>query len=78
METIKRKSLLYKTKVEYGDYTINHISGCSHGCKFPCYAMMLSKRFGRHKSYEDWCKPKLVENSIEILKKEIPKYKDKI
>ena len=32
MKTVKRKSLIYKTKVEYGDYTINHIEGCSHGC----------------------------------------------
>lgn len=78
MEYIKRKSLLYKTKVEYGDYTINHVQGCSHGCKYPCYAMMLSKRFGRCKDYEQWCKPKLVKNSLEILDKEIPKYKDKI
>lgn len=78
MEYITRKSLLYKTKVEYGDYTVNHAQGCSHGCKYPCYAMMLSKRFGRHKSYEDWCQPKLVSNALELLDKEIPKYKNKI
>lgn len=78
MEYITRKSLLYKTKVEYGDYTINHVQGCSHGCKYPCYAMMLSKRFGRCKGYEDWCKPKLVANALEILDKEIPKYANKI
>lgn len=78
MEYIKRKSLLYKTKVEYGDYTINHIQGCSHGCKYPCYAMMLSKRFGRCGSYEEWCQPKLVENALEILEKEIPKLKSEI
>lgn len=78
MDSITRKSLLYKTKVEYGDYTINHIQGCSHGCMYPCYAMMLSKRFGRCKSYEEWCRPKLVSNSLELLEKEIPKYKNKI
>lgn len=78
MEYIKRKSLLYKTGVEYGDFTINHVLGCSHGCRFPCYAMMLNKRFGRVKSYEDWCQPKIVENALEILDKEIPKYKNKI
>lgn len=32
MKTIERKTLLYKTNVEYGDYTINHVLGCSHGC----------------------------------------------
>ena len=46
---IERKSLLYKTDVEYGDYTINHVQGCSHGCLYPCYAYMMAKRFGKIK-----------------------------
>ena len=70
--------MLYKTGVEYGDYTINHVQGCAHGCKFPCYAMMMAKRFGKAKTYEEWCTPKLAENALEILDKEIPKLKDKI
>jgi DNA repair photolyase len=76
--TISRKSLLYKTKVEYGDWTINHITGCMHGCKFPCYAMMMAKKFGWVKNYEDWRKPKIVSNALELLEKEIPKYKSQI
>ncbi len=75
---IKRKSLLYKTKVEYGDWTINHIIGCMHGCNFPCYAMMMAKKFGWVKDYEDWRKPRIAVNAIELLEKEIPKYKDEI
>lgn len=75
---IKRKSLLYKTGVEYGDYTINHIEGCSHGCLYPCYAMLMAKRFGRVKSYDEWIKPKIVSNAVELLQKEIPKHRDKI
>ena len=78
MEKIKRKTMLYKTGVEYGDYTINHVQGCAHGCKFPCYAMMMAKRFGTAKTYEEWCAPKLAENALEILEKEIPRLKDKI
>lgn len=78
MQTIKRKTMLYKTGVEYGDFTINHVQGCSHGCKFPCYAMMMAKRFGKIKNYEEWCEPKLVSNALEILDIEIPKLKDKI
>lgn len=78
MTSITRKTLLYKTNVEYGDYTINHVEGCSHGCNFPCYAMMMAKRFGKIKSYDDWIKPKIVNNAIELLKKEIPKMKNKI
>ena len=77
-EKIKRSSLLYKTGVEYGDYTINHIQGCAHGCKYPCYAMSMAKRFGKAKTYEEWCEPKLAENALEILDIEIPKLKDKI
>lgn len=78
MERITRKTMLYKTKVEYGDYTMNHVLGCSHGCQYPCYALLMSKRFGKVNSYEDWVKPKLVSNTLEILDKEIPKLKDKI
>ena len=70
--------MLYKTGVEYGDYTINHVQGCAHGCKYPCYAMMMAKRFGKVKTYEDWCEPKLAGNALEILDKEIPRYKDRI
>lgn len=78
METIMRKSLLYKSGVEYGDYTINHVDGCAHGCLYPCYAMLLAKRFGKIKTYDEWLKPKIVANTMEILEREIPKYKDKI
>lgn len=78
MLKIKRKSLLYKSGVEYADYCINHVEGCSHGCKFPCYAMMMKKRCGVIKDYNDWIKPKIVENALELLDKEIPKLKHKI
>ena len=78
MKTFKRQTMLYKTGVEYGDYTINHAQGCAHGCKYPCYAMMMAKRFGKTKTYEEWCEPMLAENALEILDKEIPKLKDKI
>jgi len=78
MRKIKRKSLLYKSGVEYADYCINHAEGCSHGCKFPCYAMMMKKRCGVINGYSDWIKPKIVSNALELLDKEIPKLKNKI
>ena len=78
LTTIKRKSLLYKTDVEYGNFTINHILGCAHGCNFPCYAKMIALRYGRIKSSEQWLQPKIVENALELLEKEIPKYKKEI
>ena len=75
---IQRKSMLYKTGVEYGDYTLNFVQGCAHGCRYPCYAFLMKKRFGQVKTYEDWLKPYLVSNTLEILDKEIPRLKDKI
>jgi len=78
MKIFQRKSMLYKTGVEYGDYTINHVLGCSHGCKYPCYAFLMAKRFGKVKTYDDWTEPQLAINSLELLDKEIPKIKDKI
>lgn len=48
---MERKRMLYKSKVEYmsgdGIYTMNHILGCSHGCKYPCYAFTAAKRYGQ-------------------------------
>jgi len=78
MKKIQRKSLLYKSGVEYADFCLNHVEGCAHGCTFPCYAFQMAKRFGKVKTYKDWIRPKLVENALELLDKEIPKYKDKI
>ena len=78
MKTIIRKSMLYETGVEYGDYTMNHVQGCAHGCKYPCYAYLMKKRFGQIKSYEEWLEPKLVSNTLELLDMEIPKLRDKI
>lgn len=78
MKSIVRKSLLYQSGVEYADFCLNHVEGCSHGCKYPCYAYMMKKRCGIVKTYEEWCQPKIVSNALELLDREIPKYKDKI
>ena len=75
---IFRKTLLYKTNVEYGDFCINHVEGCSHGCRYPCYAMNIKIRSGSVKNYQEWIKPRIVGNALELLDKEIPKYKKQI
>lgn len=75
---IERKSMLYQTGVEYGDYTMNHVLGCAHGCKYPCYAFLLKKRFNIVKDYSHWCKPYLVSNTLELLDVEIPRLRNKI
>ena len=78
MKTITRKSMLYQTGVEYGDYTMNHVQGCAHGCLYPCYAFLMKRRFGQVKDYESWLEPVLVSNTLELLDKEIPRLKTKI
>lgn len=78
MKTITRKTMLYQTGVEYGDYTMNHVQGCAHGCKFPCYAFLMKKRFGQIKDYEEWLEPCLVSNTLELLDREILRLRDKI
>jgi len=75
MKRILRKTLLYKSNVEYADFCINHVEGCSHDCQFPCYARLMAQRFGRVKKGSDWTEPKLVANALELLDQEIPKYK---
>lgn len=77
-QKIQRKSMLYKTGVEYGDYTVNYVQGCVHGCKYPCYAFSMAKRFGTVKSYDDWINPVIVSNTLELLDKELPKLYNQI
>ncbi len=78
METIQRKTLLYKTGVGGMDYCINHVLGCSHGCRYPCYAFSMKRSYGQVRSYEEWCKPKLVANALVLLEKELPRLHEKI
>ncbi len=73
MEYITRKSLLYKSGL--GFYCINHVQGCWHGCRYPCYAYMMARTHGRVNTYDDWCRPKLVANAEELLKKELTRMK---
>lgn len=75
---ITRKTLLYKSGVEYASYALNHAEGCSHGCLYPCYAMMLKKRCGKIKNYQEWRQPKIVANALELLESELAKLKHKI
>lgn len=40
--------------------------------------ILQKKRFGEVKSYEGWCEPALVDNTLDLLNAEIPKFKGKI
>lgn len=69
LEKVRRKGLLYKSGL--GFYCINHVQGCAHGCRYPCHAFMLAQRYGRVDDYDAWCRPKLVENALELLAREL-------
>jgi len=75
LKKVTRRSLLYRSKVEYGSWSINHIVGCMHGCKFPCYAMMMAKKFGWIRTYDEWRNPSIVSNALDLLEVEVPKFK---
>ena len=75
MERIVRKSLLYKSGL--GFWCLNHAQGCSHGCRYPCYAFSMARSYGRAKDWEDWCRPKLVANAAELLGRELARMRRK-
>ncbi|MBE5954959.1 MAG: radical SAM protein [Lachnospiraceae bacterium] len=77
IDYITRKSMLYPTSVEYGDYCMNHIECCPHNCSY-CYAYMLKRRIGKVHSRYEWAKPRLVINTLSLLEREIPRLKNKI
>lgn len=70
--------MLYQTKVEYGDWAMNHVQGCAHGCQYPCYAFLMARRFGRVKTYGDWLRPAIVDNTLDLLRKELPRHRHEI
>ncbi len=78
MDTITRKTMLYKTQVPGLDYAMNPVQGCSHGCRYPCYAYLMAMRFGKVHSYAEWVRPVIVENTLDLIKKEIKKWQSKI
>ena len=73
MRTITRKQLLYRTAVEYASWSANYVEGCSHACKYPCYARLF-RRFQEDR----WRHPALVANALELLDKELPRHMGEI
>jgi DNA repair photolyase len=71
LATIERKSLLYRSGL--GFHGVNHVQGCSHGCRYPCHAFMIFSRHGRVRDYAEWCQPRLVTNALQLLDRELTK-----
>ena len=69
METIERKTLLYRSGL--GFWCVNHAQGCSHGCLYPCYAFSMARAYGRARTMAEWRRPRLVANAAELLEKEL-------
>jgi DNA repair photolyase len=69
LEGIARRSLLYRSGL--GFWCANHVLGCSHGCRYPCYAFLMARRHGRVRDYAEWCRPRLVANALELLEHEL-------
>ncbi len=69
LETIERKSLLYRSGL--GFFCINHALGCSHGCRYPCYAFLMARHHGRVADYAEWRRPRIVGNALDLLDREL-------
>jgi len=76
MERVRRKSLLYRSGL--GFWCVKHVQGCAHGCRYPCYAYMMARHYGRAKGEADWRRPRLVENAIALLERELARKRDRI
>lgn len=69
MQTVRRRSLIYRSGL--GFWAINPAQGCSHGCRYPCYAYQLASRYHRVRDMAEWCCPRLVDNALELLDGEL-------
>ena len=76
MDTIRRKSLLYRSGL--GFWCVNHVQGCAHGCTYPCYAYLMARHYGRATDDADWRRPRLVENAVELLERQLTRTRDRI
>ncbi len=75
VESIQRKSLLYKSGAGENFYCLNHALGCAHGCLYPCYAFALARRYGRVANLAEWKRPKVVGNALELLDRELARFR---
>jgi len=76
MEAVRRKSLLYRSGL--GFWCVNHVQGCAHACRYPCYAYLMARHYGRVEDEADWRRPRLVENALELLERQLTRKRDRI
>lgn len=68
VDYITRKTMLNPSKIEWVERCCNHYIGCAHGCTYPCYARVISRR-----SPVSWNQVGVAENVLELIIAEIPK-----
>ena len=83
MRSDTRKAFLYQPKGKANEthafiagrtdglYCVNHCTGCSHGCKYPCYARLIRKM-----KYEDWVNPVVHEDAVNVVSRELKRSHD--
>jgi DNA repair photolyase len=76
MDTIRRKSLLYRSGL--GFWCVNHVQGCAHGCQYPCYAFLMARQYGRATDDADWRHPRLVENAVDLLERQLARKRERV
>ena len=69
MKLVKRSRLIYRSRVEYGSFGINHYSGCAHGCKY-CSSMFRDIRFRHCRNRQDWMRAQPVKNAVRQVEDE--------
>lgn len=76
VKEIRSKSILSPCGIPGIDYVINPYTGCAFGCTY-CYASFMG-RFLKDKSIKDWGTFVYAKiNAPDLLKKELPKLKNK-
>jgi DNA repair photolyase len=76
METVRRRSLLYRSGL--GFWCLNPVQGCAHGCRYPCYASLMARRYGRARDEVEWRRARLVVNAVELLERELSRRRERL
>lgn len=52
-------------------HSLNHVLGCSHGCTYPCAALMSAIRFKKVRSREEWLEARIGADVIDRLRRNL-------